>query len=145
MGTKRSTRAFALSAPEPSEHQLQIACTDMLWRILLPDVQWTAIDHAHSLDQRLTRKGIPIGKVEAQKRKRRGIKPGIPDYLFWHQGRPYAIELKVGDGDLSPDQEEFCRGLIRAGAQLKVCWSSSQFMETISAWGLVRPGVRIAA
>jgi hypothetical protein len=140
------TRArFSLISPEPSEHELQVACADACWRILLPDVQWTAVDLGHSLDQRAGRNGVPIGLIEARKRKRRGCKPGCFDFLFWHQTNAFAIELKVGDGDLSDDQKEFGRGLIRAGCKLKVCWTFEQFISTITAWGLVRPGVRIAA
>jgi hypothetical protein len=153
MSARGVSRRFTLVAPEPSEHELQITCADACWRILLPDVQWTAVDLAHSLDERPIRNARPgrdgriptIGLIEAQKRKRRGCKPGVWDFLFWHQTNAFALELKVGDGDLSDDQKEFGRGLIRAGCKLKVCWTFEQFIQTITAWGLVRPGVRIAA
>lgn len=129
---------------DPSEHELQEDCTAMLRILLLPDVAWTAIDHAHSLDRRLTRNGVPIGLIEMQKRKRRGIKPGIWDYLFWHRRRAYAIELKVGDNDLDDDQIDFGKALIAAGLDLKVCWTKAQVFETTRDWGLLR-AVREAA
>jgi len=137
--------AFILEAPEPREHELQIDCTHMLERILLPDVQWTAIDHAHSLDRRIGRNGRPIGLIEVQKRKARGIKSGICDYLFWFDGRAFAIELKRNaDEQLSDTQKDFCRGLLRAGALVKVCWTKIQVFDTVVEWRLTRP-MRIAA
>ena len=130
---------LTLIAPEPLEHDLQTSCTNMLNLLLLPDVQWTAIDHAHSLDRRIGRNGVPIGLLEARKRKGRGIKPGICDYLFWHRRMGFAIELKRNaDEDLSDDQEDFCNGLIRAQIPLKICWTKMQVFETVQAWGLTR-------
>ena len=111
----------------------------MLHTLLLPDVCWTAIDHAHSLDRRLGRNGVPIGLIEARKRKARGIKKGIWDYLFWHRARAFSIELKVGDNDLTPEQEEFGNALILAEVEVKVCWTIDQVFETTKAWGLLRP------
>jgi hypothetical protein len=117
----------------------------MLGRVLLPTVAWTAVDHAHSLNPTIGRHGKPIGLLEAQKRKARGIRPGICDYLFWHQSLGYAIELKVDDGELTDDEEDFIRDLIKAEIEVKVCWGMWQVFETVGDWGLVRPGVRIAA
>jgi hypothetical protein len=137
--------AFALEALEPSEHELQIDCTTMLERILLQDVQWTAVDHAHSLDRRIGRNGVPIGLIEVKKRKARGVKSGICDYLFWFDGRAFAIELKRNASEkLSDDQKTFCRGLLRAGVLVKVCWTKSQVFNVVVDWGLTRP-MRIAA
>jgi len=131
-------RPFYLVPDEPDEHELQIQCSDMLRLLLLPTVAWTAIDHAHTLDRRVGRHGVPIGILEAKKRQRRGIKPGITDYLFWHRGRGFALELKVGDGELSDDQREFFRTLIAAEIETKVCWTKTQVFQTVQAWGLTR-------
>lgn len=136
---------FTLVTEEPSEHSLQIDCARMLDRILLADVQRTAVDHAHSLDQRLGRHGRPIGLVEAMKRKARGVRAGVPDFLFWHQGRGFAIELKRSASEpLSDNQKTFCKGLIAAGIPVKVCWAKSQVYQTVVDWGLTRP-MRVAA
>jgi hypothetical protein len=112
----RAVQSFQLTAPKQLEHELQIECTSMLWKVLLPDVCWTAIDHAHSLDMRIGRHGRPIGLLEAQKRKARGVKAGIADYLFWHRRQAFAIELKTVDGVLSGDQEDFLQSMIDNGA-----------------------------
>jgi hypothetical protein len=133
---------FQLIPPVQSEHELQIECTDMLAVILLPDVCWTAIDHAHSLDRRPTPGGLPIGLIEMRKRKARGIRSGLWDYFFWHRSITHVIELKVGDNDLSSDQELFGRQLIAAGIdRLKVCWNKDQVFNTVVGWGLTRNAV----
>ena len=132
--------AFALTVEERYEHDLQIDCTAMLERLLLPSVQWTAIDHAHSLDPTLGRNGRPIGFGEAKKRKARGCKAGICDYLFWHRAEAFAIELKRSASErLSEDQKKFIRGLLGAGCDVQVCWSIWQVEKTCTDWGLMRP------
>jgi hypothetical protein len=132
-------RAFHLVPDDPGEHELQIDCTSMLEKILLADVCWTAIDHAHSFDRTIGRHGVPIGLLEARKRKLRGIRKGICDYLFWHRASAFALELKVGDNDLDDDQKAFIRRLIAAEVETKVCWSKPQVFDTVVKWGLTRP------
>jgi hypothetical protein len=138
----RSTAAnyrFQLTPPSVLEHDLQIDCTKMLWRVLLPDVCWTAVDHAHSLNMTIGRNGRPIGLLEAQKRVARGIKPGIADYLFWHESRGFAIELKRDvDADLSDDQDDFLRQMILAKVEVSVAWTIWQVFNKVKAWGLCR-------
>lgn len=116
----------------------------MLAIVLQPSVQWTAIDHAHSLDRRIGRNGRPIGLLEAQKRQARGIKPGITDYLFWHGGYGFAIELKRdADQKLSDAQKLFVQGLLNALIPVKVCWTKDQVFATVVAWGLTRASVQM--
>jgi hypothetical protein len=133
-------RVFQLVGPEPDEHELQISCTNMLNVILLPGVVWTAVDHAHSPDRRMARNGrVSIGFLEMRKRRERGVKPGIPDYLFWHRARAFAIELKVGDNKLDDDQRTFATSFIHADCFFKVCWTKDQVFETVRDWELTRP------
>lgn len=138
MAALRSRRAggkpppFRLTSYVPAEHQAQIDCTRVLLRILRPGVCFTAIDHANARD-------ATAGAI----RKARGVRPGIPDYLFWDDGKGYAIEFKVEDGDLTDSQKIFLPEMIAAGVQVKVCWNAGQVFDTVYRWGLVRPGVRI--
>jgi hypothetical protein len=140
-------RRFTLTPPDPFEHELQIDCTTMLELVLAIDVQWTAVDHAHSLTEKIVIRGgreIPVGLVEAKKRKARGIRPGICDYLFWHRSRGYAIELKRdASSPLSDVQKVFCRGLIDAQIPVKICWTKDQVYNVVSDWGLTRLGVSL--
>ena len=120
-------RPFQLTAPVTPEHQAQIDCTDMLARVLRPEVCWTAIDHANAKD-------ATTGAI----RKARGVQAGIPDYLFWDYGRGFAIEFKTGDGVLLDSQKEFGKRLINAKVEFAVCWGSRQVFDTVHRWGLTR-------
>ena len=131
--------AFVLTPHSPREHDLQIDCTTMLYRVLLPDVCWTAIDHAHSLNMTIGRHGRPIGLVEAQKRVARGIKPGIADYLFWHRSHGFAIEMKRDSYEkLRDDQEDFLTQMILAKVEVSICWTLWQVFDKVKEWGLSR-------
>ena len=129
---------FRLQPSKYPEHALQIDCTAMLRRILLPDVCWTAIDHAHSLNMTPGRHGRPIGLLEAQKRKARGVRAGVSDYLFWRHGAGFAIELKTVDGSLSGDQRVFLQEMINTGIPVSVCWDIRQVAVKLLEWGLCR-------
>jgi len=89
------------------EHSLQIAVAHMLTVVLDPSLTWwSSIDHGVGR----------LGPAEAGIRKRRGVKPGLPDVLIMTKLLPLGtrsmypsvigIELKVGKGKLSPAQIE---------------------------------------
>jgi hypothetical protein len=69
-------------------------------------------------------------------RKRRGVKPGVPDVLIWHCGKSITIELKSRRGQCSPSQRAVREALLRAGAQWWVCRSADAAM-----WALYKSGV----
>jgi transcriptional regulator with XRE-family HTH domain len=75
----------------------------------------------------------------AKKRGRRDVQAGIPDFLIWHLGGDFAIELKVDDNDLSDGQEDFMRVLL--GVRCRVCWTRDQVFNTVREWGLARAAV----
>jgi hypothetical protein len=85
------------------EHALQIAVAHMLEVILVPGVTWwTSIDHGVGR----------LGFAEAGIRKRRGVKPGLPDIMIMVGAREKSvyrvigIELKVGGGKPTDTQVE---------------------------------------
>jgi VRR-NUC domain-containing protein len=132
---------FVLSPVVEEERRQQIDCTKMLRQVLRPGVAWTAIDHSHSFNPTIGRNGRPIGLIEMQLRKARGVRAGIPDYLFWHRSLSYAIEFKIDDNGLSDAQEIFIGELLGADVFCKVCWGATQVMNTVFAWGLCRPQI----
>jgi hypothetical protein len=70
-------------------------------------------------------------------RKKRSVKPGVPDVLVWYRGKSIMIELKSRRGQCSPSQRLVRERLLRAGAQWWVCRSAHAAM-----WALARSGVR---
>jgi hypothetical protein len=69
-------------------------------------------------------------------RKKRGVKPGVPDVLIWYCGKSIAIELKSRRGQCSPSQRAVREALLRSGAQWWVCRSARAAM-----WALRKSGV----
>jgi hypothetical protein len=69
-------------------------------------------------------------------RKKRGVKPGVPDVLVWYCGKSIAVELKSRHGQCSQPQRAVREGLLRAGAQWWVCRSAKAAM-----WALAQSGV----
>jgi hypothetical protein len=69
-------------------------------------------------------------------RKKRGVKPGVPDVLVWYRGESITIELKSRRGQCSPSQRAAREALLRAGAQWWVSRSANAAM-----WALVESGV----
>ena len=49
-------------------------------------------------------------------RKKRGVKPGVPDVLVWYCGNSIAVELKSRRGQCSRSQRKVREALLRAGA-----------------------------
>lgn len=139
---RRKARPFTLTPKIEAERSQQIDCTKMLVSVLRPEVCFTAIDHSGSRNPTIGRNGKEIGWGEVMRRKAQGVRAGIPDYLFWDQSYAYAIEFKVGEGELTDDEEVFMRELLGAGVICKVCWGAVQVMNTVYGWHLCRPTVR---
>ena len=73
-------------------------------------------------------------------RKKRGVKPGVPDDLVWYRGKSIGLELKSRRGQCSPSQRTVREALLRAGAQWWVCRSARAAM-----WALAQSGVPFRA
>lgn len=139
---KKKQRALVLKSNTRSEHQLQIECTAMLHRVILPrpQVRWWAIDGAGSMDQTIGRHGVPIGLLEARNRKLRGLTKGVPDYQFFGWRTAYFIELKKdAEAKLTDDQEEVIGDLLAGGYDCAICWDLWQVFDRVNLWGLTRP------
>jgi hypothetical protein len=136
--------AFRLTSHVEAERNAQIQDARMQRILLRSGVCWTAIDHGHTFDKTLGRHGKPIGLIEAQKRKARGVRAGIPDFLYWHQGRGYAIERKVAGGVISDEQKQFQAELVEAGIPVAVCWTQKEICDALEGWGLLRQYKAIA-
>jgi len=70
-------------------------------------------------------------------RKKRGVKPGLPDTLILHRGKLVTLELKSRRGRCSTSQRAAREALLRAGAEWWECRSAHAAM-----WALRKSGVR---
>jgi hypothetical protein len=69
-------------------------------------------------------------------RKKRGVKPGVPDVLVWYRGKSITIELKSRRGQCSRSQRLAREALLRVGAQWRVCRSANAAMLALAKSGM---------
>ena len=68
-----------------------------------------------------------------------GVQPGTPDILLLIAGRLHSLELKRGDGRLSPEQRECHRAITAAGGLVATAWDVDTAIAILEAWGASRP------
>jgi hypothetical protein len=79
----------------------------------------------------------------AQKLKRAGVRPGVPDLHFvLPGGRLACLELKAEKGRLSPAQEDFRDRLTAAQGWWGVAYSVDEAFGILAAWGCLPSEVR---
>lgn len=85
-------------------------------------------------------------RTEAEGRilKAMGVLAGVADIQILAGGRSYFIELKIGNGDLTPSQVTFRANCELQGVPHAVCRSLAEVEGTVAAWAL-NPRGRIAA
>lgn len=98
-----------------AEDSLQIRCKKWLATALPHEVVWSGIEHAQQLSLR-----------QGAIRKAKGVRRGLPDFLFWHAGRSIAVELKTPTGVQSESQKEFMERFRAAGGIYAVCRSEQE-------------------
>jgi hypothetical protein len=106
------------------EWREQVRLAKLLDKWLDPCTFWTATDP------------VAPSVTSGAMRKKRGVKPGVPDVLIWYLGRSITIELKSRRGQCSRPQRAVRAALLRAGAQWWVCRSAHAAM-----WALYESGV----
>ena len=120
------SRNFGLTPTEPTEAQLHATVAQFLDWALMPPALYTTFPAGWGVLTRAT----------AGRLKGAGLKQGIPDLLFFHQGRCYCIELKAWRGSLSAVQKEMHAKLAAAGIPVKVCNSLDDVMSAMDEWGI---------
>jgi hypothetical protein len=109
--------------------QQQLARLLDLW--LPDDAFWTATDT------------VARSATSGCMRKRRGVKPGIPDCIIWFRdghnvGRTIAVELKSPYGQLRPAQRVAREQMLRAG--IKAWWQCCT--AEAAMWAIAKSGVK---
>jgi hypothetical protein len=123
---RRGRNELTLAVARREEWQEQAKPARLLDKWLEPACTfWTATDP------------VAPSVTSGAMRKKRGVKPGVPDVLVWCPGVSITIELKSRRGQCSPSQRLAREALLRAGAQWWVCRSANAAM-----WALAQSGVR---
>ena len=103
----------------------QVRLAALLDRWLPDDAYWTATDP------------VAGSATSGLMRKRRGVKPGVPDLVVWYRGRSITIELKSPHGQCNRAQRAARAGLLRARVDWWECRSANAAM-----WALSKSGVK---
>lgn len=108
------------------EHALQIAVAHMLQIVLDPErTWWTAIDHGVG----------KLGVVEASQRKKRGVKPGLPDLMLLVYGSwpcLIGIELKAGKGVVTEAQRSVAMAWRNMGHRYELARSLEDVQDILA-------------
>ena len=117
------------------EHKLQVAVLDYLTLCGRREFKWFA---------------IPSGGLRhinvALALKAEGVVAGVPDLcIMMDQGRTAWLELKDKRGRLSNDQVGFSAICERLGHLWGVAYTIDEAIALFVVWGVLRPGVRVAA
>jgi hypothetical protein len=67
----------------------------------------------------------------AQRLRKSGLKPGMPDIMLFHAGGAFGIELKAGKNVLSPAQREMFSRLRDAGVPVYICRSVEDVVDVL--------------
>jgi len=80
--------------------------------------------------------------VEAAIMKGLGVVAGTPDVFIVHNGRCFAMELKIEGGRATQKQHECIAALERAGAFTCIAEGLDRALACLTAWGLLRGDVQ---
>jgi hypothetical protein len=116
-------KPFNLTYLDPSEDEIHEAVASLLDRALPPTACWYSVEHRNAKDA-----------VEGAKRKRRGVRAGIPDITIIYGRVAHFIELKARAGVVSSAQEGMRTRLTGAGALWAVCRSVDDVVRQLRDW-----------
>lgn len=72
--------------------------------------------------------------------KREGVKAGISDLCFLHNGRTAFVEVKAPGGRLQESQVKFLDWLVANGFEAAVCRSKGDLHTFLTEWGVKLKG-----
>jgi hypothetical protein len=70
--------------------------------------------------------------------KRMGTLAGTSDFLLWHQGNSFALELKAPGGRPSEAQLDFMARFADAGGHTCIAEGLNQALAALESWQLLR-------
>jgi hypothetical protein len=67
-----------------------------------------------------------------------GVRAGVSDLVFLHQGKFYALELKAPGQKPTPEQLAFLAAIAEAGGYAEYVDNLDDALDTLEGWGLLR-------
>ena len=76
--------------------------------------------------------------ITAKNLKLEGVRPGVSDLIFLHQGSSYALEIKAERGRASEHQLHFLDDWRGAGGHGCVSNGLDRCLSVLETWGLIK-------
>lgn len=116
--------------PIASEDDVQIALVEHLRLRAMPGVVFYLIRN-HG------KRSVAAHRKDA----RMGLRKGASDlgFIIPPNGTAGLLELKVGKNKPTPEQEQFGREAVTAGAFHAVVWGLDDALRILTAWGVLKP------
>ena len=86
-------------------------------------------------NETLTKLGVHFYHISS---KNKYVRRGILDLTCFYRGITFVIELKVGNNNLSEEQEAERDKLIFHGIPVYVCYTQDEFMKVLSAMNVIK-------
>jgi hypothetical protein len=109
-----------------SEAQIHAAVVAHLRLRAKPEVLWTHVPNGEKRDART-----------GAKLKRMGTLAGTSDFLLWHEGNSFALEIKSPGGRPSEHQLDFMARFADAGGHTCIAEGIDSALACLEAWQLV--------
>ena len=129
------TPTLARKRNQHLEDDLQAALVQHIELRKVPGLVWWHTMNSSKLGGARTKSGVPLAAIRA---KRLGLRAGVSDLVFLHEGKFHALELKSDTGRPSKEQAAFIEDVIAAGGT--ACWANSldAALAALKNWGLLR-------
>ncbi len=92
-----------------------------------------------------TPNGGARSKAEGAIFKSMGVRAGVSDFIFVHDNRIYALELKAEGGRATEAQLKFLADIDAAGAYTAMPEGLDPALATLEVWGLIKPAITMKA
>ena len=69
--------------------------------------------------------------------KKMGVVAGTPDIIFFQHGTAWCLELKTGDGKLSPAQKATIDKIVLSGIDVEVAYGYKDALRILKARGVL--------
>lgn len=80
----------------------------------------------------------PRSARDGARLKRLGLRAGVSDLIFVHNGQAFALELKSDKGRVTPEQDEFMADFRAAGGYAWCAHGIDEAIITLEHWGILR-------
>ena len=117
------------------EDQIQMALIQHIELRKVPGLVYFHVPNSSKLGGARTRSGVPLAAIRA---KRLGLRAGVSDLVFLHEGKFFALELKSAKGKPSSEQLQFMTDVTAAGGQARWADGIDAALGVLTEWGLLR-------